>query len=151
MNIFPKDAESLRRFIGFANFSREFVENFAHTTTPLYDLMTRCLRKNDKDPYIWEDIHQKAFDKLCYQLSTAPALAHVRDVGTVILRTDASKVACGASLHQIQDGKERLVGYFSRKMTPAMGRKCATQLELIAVAAAVHHFSPILTGRSCDF
>ena len=144
----PKDAESLRRFIGFANFSREFVENFAHTTTPLYDLMTRCLRKNDKDPYIWEDIHQKAFDKLCYQLSTAPALAHVRDVGTVILRTDASKVACGASLHQIQDGKERLVGYFSRKMTPAMGRKCATQLELIAVAAAVHHFSPILTGRS---
>lgn len=144
----PQDAKALRRYIGFINFSRDHIPRFAEIAAPLYELMTKCLKKIAKaSDFVWTEQHERAFRQLNDELLQSKALAHVRPEGKVILKTDASKIAVGAALYQVQDGEEKLVSYFSRKMTPAMQKKCATQLELIAVAASVHHFSPILTGR----
>jgi len=49
-----KDVES---FLGFANFYRQFIQNFSHTAKPLNKL------KGKKD-WKWKEEHQKVFEEL---------------------------------------------------------------------------------------
>ena len=60
-----------------------------------------------------------AFDKLKQLATSAPILAHFSSAADTIVSCDASGVALGAVLTQIQDGQERPVAYASRALSPA--------------------------------
>ena len=62
--------------------------------------------------------------------------------------TDASLLGLGAILNVSRDGKEKPVAFFSRQLRCAEKRYSATELEALAVVAAVDHFLPYLYGRS---
>ena len=64
-----------------------------------------------------------------------------------ILDTDASAFGLGAVLSQIQNGKERVIGYFSKTMCSEECNYCVTRKELLAVVTAVKHFRPYLYGQ----
>ena len=63
-----------------------------------------------------------------------------------ILDTDASAVGVGAVLSQIQEGKERVIAYYSKTLAPPERNYCVTRRELLAVVKAMKHFRPYLYG-----
>jgi hypothetical protein len=64
-----------------------------------------------------------------------------------MLRTDASGVGLGAVLTQIQDGKERVIAYHSRKLNPAEVKYPVHERELLGVVEAARVWRHYLWGR----
>ena len=64
-----------------------------------------------------------------------------------ILTTDASKLALGAILSQVQNGKERPIAYASRQTNKAEQSYSATEAEMLAMGWATKHFRCYLHGR----
>ena len=69
---------------------------------------------------------------------------------TCTLHTDASLLGLGSVPNVSRDGKEKPVAFFSRQLRCAKKRYSATELETLAVVAAVDHFLPYLYGRSFE-
>ena len=67
---------------------------------------------------------------------------------TIPLPTDTYSLHTGAVLDVSRDGKEKPGAFFSRHLRCAEKRYSATELEALAVVAAVDHFLPYLYGRS---
>ena len=53
----PTKVKDVESFLEFANFYRRFIQNFSHTAKPLNEL-------KGKKEWVWNEDHQKAFDKL---------------------------------------------------------------------------------------
>ena len=80
-------------------------------------------------------------------LITAPILTYPNPNEDFILDADASNTGLGAVLSQIQDGRERVIGYYSRTLNKAEKNYCVTRRELLAVVAPIEHFKYYLYGR----
>ena len=68
-----------------------------------------------------------AFERLQTCLITAPGLGYPDPRLTYFLDTDASKDGVGAVLSQIQDGEERVIGYYSKSLTPPERNYCVSK------------------------
>ncbi|KAG5886026.1 hypothetical protein JTB14_023667 [Gonioctena quinquepunctata] len=85
--------------------------------------------------------------KLKGALINAPILSYPLPKGKFILDTDASNVGLGAVLSQIQEGQERVIGYFSKTLSKPKRNYCVTRRELLAVVKGVEHFYKYVYGR----
>jgi hypothetical protein len=65
----PVSADEVRSFLGLAGYYRRFIPNFGTIAQPLTAKTHKDALKN---PFIWADIDQKAFDKLRTCLATPP-------------------------------------------------------------------------------
>ncbi|KAM9328400.1 uncharacterized protein lrguk [Pholidichthys leucotaenia] len=137
----PTSLQEVCRFVGLASYYRRFVKDFASIAEPLHALT----KKNA--PFQWTEKCQLAFDELKHLLTTAPVLGYPLDQGDMILDTDASDIDIGGVLSQIQQGRERVLAYGSRKLSSAECNYCATQCELLAVVEYTSHFRQYLLGR----
>jgi hypothetical protein len=54
------------------------------------------------------------FENLKQALTNTPILAYSRNEDSFILDKDASNTCMGAVLSQIQDGKEKVIAYYSK-------------------------------------
>ena len=88
----PKTVKNIQEFLGFANFYRRFIENFAKVVQPLTELT------KGKTPWVWDRRRQEAFDELKRRFCKAPVLAHFHSEKETILETDASDYAYGSVL-----------------------------------------------------
>lgn len=66
--------------------------------------------------------------------------------GQFILDTDASGVGIGAVLSQVQNNKERVISYGSKKLDKQQ-RYSVTRRELLAVVTFIHQFRHYLLGK----
>lgn len=78
---------------------------------------------------------------------SAPILAMPTDNDPYVLDTDASNESIGAVLPQIQDGKERVIVYSSRKLANREKNYCVTRREMLAIVFYVKAFKTYLLGR----
>ena len=60
--------------------------------------------------------------------------------------TDASGVGLGAVLSQVQDGRERVLGYYSPTLTRSERQYCVRKRELLTVVDVLKHFRTYLYG-----
>lgn len=118
-----------------------FVQDFASVAEPLHTLTKKHTH------FHWTEKCQAAFDKLKYLLTTAPVLGHPLAEGNMVLDTDTSNVGIGAVLSQIQQGRECVLAYGSRKLSKTEKNYCTTQRELLAVVDFTSHFRQYLLGR----
>jgi hypothetical protein len=92
----PRNKDEIGYFLGFANYYREFVKDYATITAPI-----QKLKKKDV-AFVWTEVEQEAFDMLKIALTSTPILAMPTETGDFVLDTDASVVAIAGILHQWQ-------------------------------------------------
>lgn len=81
------------------------------------------------------------------KLISSPILGFPQSDGYFILDTDASNYGVGGVLSQLQEGTERVIGYFSKSLNKAERSYCVTRRELLALVMSVRHFNCYLYGR----
>lgn len=138
----PSSRKQVRQFLGKINFYRKFIPNSISLLEPFHNL----LRKNV--PFTWSSACQACFDGVKLLLTSAPILAVFDRTKPISIYTDASGVGIGAVLKQKQDdGVEKPVAYFSKKLSPAQIKKGAIYIESIAIREAVRYWRFWLIGR----
>ena len=137
----PHNVKQVRGFLGLSSYYRKFTQNFSTVAKPLY-----ALTELKKD-FIWTESCEESFQKLKQSLISAPTLAFPKDDGQYILDTDASNTGSGAVLSQVQDGQEKVIGYFSKVFAKPERKYCTTRKELLAMIKAIRYFHYYLAGR----
>ena len=139
----PTRVTEIQSFLGFCFYYRKFTPRFSHIASPLSNLT----RKDVK--YKWTENCESAFNKLKDMLMTAPVMAYPTDKDEYILDTDASDLAIGGTLIQVQNGIEKTIAYGSRTLNKAERRYCVTRRELLAIVNFIQHYkhSTDLLGR----
>lgn len=114
----PTTQKQIRQFLGKINFYHEYIEKNSILLDPLHQL----LRKNVK--FIWTEDCEKAFGKIKEMLCAQPVLEIFDKDLPIKIYTDASLEGIGAILKQTQDdGKEKPVAYFSKKLNETQKKK----------------------------
>ena len=97
-------------------------------------------------PFVWTDRQQTAFGALKACLLSAPNLRFPTEEGRFMLDTDASLFAVGGVLNQIQDEREVVIAYTSRRLRLSQRRYCTTRREMLAAVVMCTHFRSYLRG-----
>jgi transposase InsO family protein len=137
----PRNIKELESFLGFMNYHREFIPQYAKVADCLYKIT------GSRGSWNWEEQHQQAFETLKSLALNAPVLTLPNTEGTFLLDTDASDIAIGAELLQKQNGKEVTIAYASAVLSPAQRKYCTTRKELLAVVTFTRLFRHYLLGR----
>ena len=117
------------------------MEGYARIAAPLH-----CLTRKTSKVFCWTELCKKAFDTLKQRLTSPPILAYLKFDSEFTLTTDASEVARGAVLSQVQDGKGRVVAYWSQQLDKSQRSYSTIEQEALAVVMAMKEFYPYLYG-----
>ena len=135
----PKKKKDLRAFLGLTNYYHQFISDYGTMAVPLPD----CTRKQEPDQITWTPERDRAFEQIITTLMKKPVLMNK----PFVLYTDASGVGTGAVLSQNdEDGADRPVAFFSRKLKSAETQYTVTEQECLAVVKAIHYFRVYLLG-----
>jgi transposase InsO family protein len=135
----PKCVKDLQRFLGLANYYKEFVKDYSRIAAPLFTL----LRKENK--FVWNLEADRAFRGIKAQFTKEAVLVFPDRIKPFILYTDCSKVALGAVLAQLDDNnKERTISFYSRSLTPAEKNYPIYDKEMLAIKASFSHWRHLL-------
>ena len=137
----PRTVTEVRSFVGLCSYLRKFIPNFSTVCKPLHVLTEKGRSFN------WSEECQIAFNTLKSALISAPILAFPQGGGEFIFDCDASNVALGAVLSQIQDGEERVIAYYSQCFSRTERYYCTTRRELLAIVSSIKYFHHYLYGR----
>jgi len=137
----PKSLTEVRSFVGFASYYRRFVPNFSEIVEPL----NRLSQKNAI--FNWTDECHQAFAELKVRLTKPPILAYPDPKRRFILDTDASNLAMGAVLSQLDEqGQEVVVSYASKTLSKSQRNMGSTKKELLAVVTFTAYFRHYVRG-----
>ena len=137
----PENVKEVQSYLGLCSYYRQYIENFSHVAAPL----TKLTKKNVK--FVWDESCQTAYEQLKEKLCSAPILAFPRPGLKYILDTDASDIGIGGVLSQVQDGRERVIAYASKKLNSSQQRYSVTRRELLAVITFMNQFRHFLLGQ----
>ena len=118
----PTSCKEVESFLGFANYHRNHIKDYAQLAGPLYELT------GPKATFHWDAPHQEVFEALKSALVSAPVLAYPSSNDMFIL-----DMAIGDELLQLQVGEEKVISYGSFSLTPAQRNYCTTRKELLAL------------------
>ena len=141
----PQSVRGVQVFLEYAGFYRRFIRGFAQRSAPLNVLAGKGAS------FTWTKSCDAALTSMKRSLTTAPVLAYPDfsvSSGGFILDTDASKVAIGAVLSQMQDGEERPIAFGSRVLTKAERNYDASDRETLALVHFANQFRHYLLGRN---
>ena len=137
----PRNTREVRSFLGFVGYYRSLIPNFSEIAVPISEL-TKA-----KQPYVWGQEQNQAFEKLKQALTKSTVIAHPDMNRPYVLHTDASDKAIGAVLSQRDDhGRERVVSYYSSKLSEAQQRWSTIEKEAFAVVQSLRKFDAYVHG-----
>ena len=141
----PTSVKQLQSFLGFANFYRRFIRDYAKISLPLHALT----RKDSPVPFVLTDDARHAFQQLKLLFTTAPILQHFDPSKDITLITDASDFALSGIVHQPDtQGVLHPVAYYSRKLSPAEINYDVFDKEMLAIIENFREFRPWMVGTS---
>ena len=141
----PHNVTELKGFIGLCGYYAKFISSYADMVAPLHRLTAG---RTKRSPIDWTQSAERAFLALKRALTSAPVLGLFDpDGGEVTVTTDASDVAIGMILAQLQEGVEKTLAYGGRVLNPAEKNYCITQRELLAIVEAVRIWHVYLAGN----
>ena len=136
----PQTKKGIRQFLGLAGYYRRFIKEYADHSY----FLTESTKKSAPERVVWSDVMFSEFSYLKNVLCAVPSLTLPTVQDTFLLQTDASGLGIGAVLSVVRQDVELPVAYYSRKLKDREQRYSATELEGLAVVAAVQHFDVYL-------
>src|SRR5208282_452319 len=127
-------------FLGFCNFYRNFIINFAETARPLWDL-TKKTRQ-----WTWGEEEGKAFQKLKDELTSQPVLTLPNFDNPFRIEVDASDYTTGGVLSQKHEDTWKPVAFISKALTEPERNYEIHDRELLAVIRALEEWRHYLQG-----
>lgn len=137
----PLSLTKLRRFLGMTNYYRRFIPLFSQISAPLTEML-----KSKSKTLVWSSTAEQSFRSLKEKLVTPPILASPDFDREFTLQTDASDTAIAAVLTQEFEDGEKVIEYYSHKLTTPQRNYHATEKEGLAVILAIEHFRGYLEG-----
>ncbi|KAG5670721.1 hypothetical protein PVAND_000965 [Polypedilum vanderplanki] len=133
----PATGKEMQRFLGFINWYRRFVKNFASVAAPLYEISKNKVISNED----WTVERTQRFELLKDLMCNTPVLRTPDWSKPMLIQTDASDEGVGAVLTQTDDeGFEYVIEYYSYKFNKAERKYGATEKEMLAVLKAIRKF-----------
>ena len=136
----------VRSFLGLCSYYRRFIKGFSRTAACLHDLT-----KDGVDIAVLSQSQkcQEAIKALIASITSEPVLATPRFDRPFILATDAANTeGVGGVLKQVDDeGRERVIAYYGRKLNDAERHYTVTEIELLAAMESIKHWRMYLWGR----
>ncbi len=123
----PNNVPKVRETMGFLNFFRSFVANFASKTAGMNELTKKGAK------FDWSPALESQLRSHISELSSAPVLAHYNPNAEHVLVTDASDVGLGGV--PLQDGKPLV--YLSKTFSSVQGRWPTVEKEAYAILYCV--------------
>ena len=161
----PTSVGEVRQVLGLVGYFRRYIPNFSQIARPLYELLKgatkdeqtkpargRCKTGKKKSvpsshPITWTEQHQTILTNLIDTLSSPQIMAYPDFDLPFCLYTDASNDGLGAVLTQMQNGRNRVIGFGSRTLSPAEKNYHlhSGKLEFLALKWAItEHFRDYL-------
>ena len=142
----PRNLRELRGFLGFANFYRRFIKDFAKLARPLNNLT-----KKDT-PWTWNGSQRQAFQALKDTFSRKPILAVWEPGRPTRLEVDASGYATGGVLLQkLEDDLWHPIAFRSQSMVEAERNYEIYDKEMLAIIRALEDWRHYLEGLPRTF
>ena len=140
----PKNKKELQAFLGLINFYNMFLKDKAAIAEPLHRLLDKNVQFN------WTNEHTVVVEELKNLISSDQCLTHYDLNLPLFLSSDCSSYGLGSVLsHQMKDGTERPIAYFSRTLSKAERNYSQIDREATALIAGVRKFHTYLYGRKC--
>ncbi|KAK7573978.1 hypothetical protein V9T40_011169 [Parthenolecanium corni] len=141
----PTNVKEMQSFLGFCNYYRKFIKDYASIARPLYALT------NKKTLFQWTEEHEKIFDQLKQSITDNAVLAFPQFDKIFYLHTDASDYAVGAVLSQKDDeGILQPITFESKVLNSAQKNYAVIEKELYAIVWAVKKFQLYLLGQKFE-
>ena len=137
----PRNIREIQVFLGFTNFYRRFIKDYATLTKPL----TNLLKKSQT--FSWNADQDAAFKRIKQVFSSQVILAHPDTSRPFVVETDASDYAVGGVLSQMDDDQNlRPVAFYSRQFLPAECNYEIYDKELLGVYDCFKEWRHFLQG-----
>jgi putative transposase len=131
----PHNLKSVRGFCGFVQYLAKFLPKLSELLDPM-----RVLTKKNAS-FVWSSLCQKNFEEIKRLIVQAPVLHLPTREGVFRLYIDSSRTGVGATVWQASDTTteiERLVGYYSKKFTPAVLKYSVSEMELLGIVTCLN-------------
>ena len=136
----PQNVHDVRAFLGFANYYRRFIRDFAGLASPLTDLTKKGTT------WQWGPYQRHAFLALKDAYCNAPLLLFPDPALPYTVSTDASEIAAGGVLLQDHGKGLQPLAFVSRRLKPTEQRYGAYERELAAMAYCLQSWRHYLEG-----
>jgi len=136
----PSSVQEVRSLIGMAQYSAQFIPNFAELTAPLRQLTHKDAK------WQWTAAEKTAFNTLRDVLSTAPVLGYYETGLPTKLTVDAGPNGLGLILFQLKDKGWQPVACASRSLTVTEKKYSQIEREALAVRWACERCYMYLIG-----
>ena len=146
----PTSKQEVRSFTGFCNFYKRLIPRYSKRMALLHDLQRDCVPNSAAEfaaQKCWTDAHTAAFKDIISALCSDPVV-HIADPTLpYVLDTDASEVAVGGILSQVDSsGQMRVIEYYSRRLSASQRNYAPGKLELLALIVTLEHWRYYLKG-----
>lgn len=136
----PETAKQLQRFLGMANYYRQFVRNFSTITAPL-DRVRKATGRLE-----WTDEMKDSFQTIKDVICQRTLLTHPDDRKQYVVGTDASATGVGAWIGQFHGTTLKFIAFASRALSKSERNYAPTKLELLGIIFALVKFDQYLTS-----
>lgn len=137
----PKNQQGVRKFLGFSNYYRRFVREYAEISQPLNQLLKKDVR------FHWGNAQEEAFKILKTCISEDSLLYHPDMDEPFTVHISSSSIGLGAILSQKDDeGDDYPVLFASRTLRGAEVRYTSAELDCLALVYALNQFKPFIYG-----
>ena len=136
----PNSVKKLRTMLGHTGYYRKFIKGYAHIITP----MEKKLKKDIK--FEWTPECQESLDILKEKMVTAPILVFPDWSKDFHVHVDASSIALGIVLAQLEGNIDHPIAFAGRKLSTAEKNYTTTEREGLAMVYALQKFRHYLLG-----
>jgi hypothetical protein len=140
----------LRHFLGIIQYYQDMWAKRSDILALLTNLVGECgktktTKKNNtkKKPWLWDTIHQQAFDSGKAAIAKEVVLAYPDFSKPFEIYTDASSTQLGAVIAQ----DNRPIAFFSRKLSKRQQKYSVTEIELLAIVEILQEFKGMQWGQ----
>ena len=137
----PRTPKQMKSMIGLVSYLSQYLPKLQLLLLPMHALS----RKNCK--FVWTAEHERNFTEIKKLVKSNQILSLPTADGLMKLYIDSSRIGVGCCVCQMQDNKEKILAYYSKKFPSSALNYSVSEIEFMGIWISVNAFRYILKGR----